>query len=249
VVTTLDAKQSKPSSSSPLEALGVTSPSGALYEVALTHRSFAFENELEEHNERLEFLGDAVLQVVVTDLIFNRYPDLAEGEMARLRASVVNTNALAGIAAELGIGEIMRLGKGEESSGGRLKLSLLANAFEAVIGALYLDLGIEHAARYLTPLFEERLESSIRARSRYDAKTALQEVAVRTAGSLPSYRVAASGPDHDKQFVAHVYIEDEQFGSGSGKSKKEAEHKAATEALMKLQNQRDESGSDDARAS
>jgi ribonuclease-3 len=249
VVTTLDARQSKLSSSSPLEALGVTSPPGALYDVALTHRSFAFENALEEHNERLEFLGDAVLQVVVTDLIFNRYPGLAEGEMARLRASVVNTNALASIAAELGIGEIMRLGKGEESSGGRQKFSLLANAFEAVIGALYLDKGIEHVARHLTPLFGKRLESSIQARARYDAKTALQEVAVRQTGSLPSYRVAASGPDHDKRFVAHVYIEDRQFGSGSGTSKKEAEQKAATEALMTLQDRRTESGSDDARAS
>jgi ribonuclease III len=249
VVTTLDARPSKPSSSSPLEALGVTSPPGALYEVALTHRSFAFENELGEHNERLEFLGDAVLQVVVTDLIFNRYPDLAEGELARLRASVVNTNALASIAAELGIGEIMHLGRGEESSGGRRKLSLLANAFEAVVGALYLDKGIEQVTRHLTPLFEKPLESSIQARARYDAKTALQEVAVRQTGALPSYRVAASGPDHDKRFVAHVYIEDRQFGSGSGKSKKEAEQKAATEALMTLQDLKDESGSDDARAS
>jgi ribonuclease-3 len=249
VVTTLDATQSTPSSSSALEALGVTSPPGALYEVALTHRSFAFENELEEHNERLEFLGDAVLQVVVTDLIFNRYPDLAEGEMARLRASVVNTSALAAIAGELGVGDQMRLGKGEESSGGRLKLSLLANVFEALIGALYLDRGIAHVTQYLTPLFERRLERSISARSRYDAKTALQEVAVRQTGTLPTYRVASSGPDHDKRFVADVFIDTEQLGSGAGKSKKEAEQKAATEALTTLQERIDESGSDDARAS
>ena len=226
----------------------LTPESGPLYALAFTHRSYAFESESGEHNERLEFLGDAILGAVVTDLIYNRYPDLTEGEMARLRASVVNTNALADLAAELDLGERMLLGKGEEASGGRQKASLLANAFEAVVGAVFLDRGMDGASRLLTPLFEQRVEESMRARSRYDAKTALQEISVRESGSLPSYRVASSGPDHDKRFVAHVYMGEELFGSGTGRSKKEAEQKAATEALDRLAG-RDQGGAGDARAS
>ena len=229
-------------------AFDLTPDSGPLYALAFTHRSYAFEKESGEHNERLEFLGDAILGAVVTDLIYNRYPDLSEGEMARLRASVVNTNALADLAASLGLGERMLLGKGEEASGGREKASLLANAFEAVVGAVFLDRGMDGAAELLTPLFSERVAESMRARSRYDAKTALQEIAVRDTGDLPSYRVASSGPDHDKRFEAHVYMGDELFGSGAGRSKKEAEQKAATEALDRLSLQ-DQGGAGDARAS
>ena len=214
--------------------LGVTAESGPLYALAFTHRSHAFENGADEHNERLEFLGDAILGAVVTDLIYTRFPELAEGEMARLRASVVNTHALADIAASLGLGDSMLLGKGEEGSGGRAKHSLLANAFEAVIGALYLDKGIEEVTRRLAPIFTERVQASLDAESRYDAKTALQEVAVARAGELPVYRLAASGPDHDKRFVAHVYVDEKLCGTGSGRSKKEAEQKAATEALQLL---------------
>lgn len=229
-------------------ALDVTAETGPLYALALTHRSYAFENDTNEHNERLEFLGDAILGAVVTDLIYNRYPDLTEGEMARLRASVVNTHALAEVASELGLGQRMRLGKGEETSGGRGKASLLANSFEAVVGAIFLDQGLEAVAAELTPLFIERLEDSIQARNRYDAKTALQEIAVRDSGELPSYRVASSGPDHDKRFVAHVYVKDELFGTGAGRSKKEAEQRAATEALERLAHETD-GGRGDARAS
>jgi ribonuclease-3 len=229
-------------------AFDVTPESGPLYALAFTHRSYAFENESGEHNERLEFLGDAILGACVTDLIYNRYPDLNEGEMARLRASVVNTNALAELAARLGLGDLMLLGKGEEASGGREKASLLANAFEAVVGAIFLDQGMDGAARMLTPLFEERVEESIQARSRYDAKTALQEISVRDTGELPSYRVASSGPDHDKRFVAHVFMNEELYGTGAGRSKKEAEQKAATEALDRL-SVRDQGGAGDARAS
>ncbi|HWL65341.1 MAG TPA: ribonuclease III [Actinomycetota bacterium] len=219
---------------------------GPLYELALTHRSHAFENDSDEHNERLEFLGDAILGAVVTDVIFNRYPDLSEGEMARLRASVVNTHALAEIAADLGLDERMRLGKGEEASGGRLKASLLANVFEAVVGAIYLDKGLAEVARRLTPIFDPPIEASMMSSSRYDAKTALQEVAVRRTGELPDYRVASSGPDHDKRFVAHVFVDGEEFGSGSGRSKKEAEQHAATQALERFG---EAEGRGDARAS
>lgn len=249
MASTPDARLSKLISSvQELGALGLTAGSGSLYELALTHRSYAFENGSTEHNERLEFLGDAILGAVVTALLYNRYPDLTEGEMARLRASVVNTHALASVAQELELGAQMRLGKGEESSGGRAKASLLANSFEAVVGAVYLDSGIDEVERQLTPLFEGRLEASVNARARYDAKTALQEVSVRERGELPSYRIASSGPDHAKNFTAHVYVKDELFGSGAGRSKKEAEQKAATEALVHFAEASSE-GSDDASAS
>lgn len=207
---------------------------GELYRLALTHRSYAYEQpEPVAHNERLEFLGDAILGAVVTDLIYREHPELSEGEMARLRASVVNTHALAALAAELGLGEHLLLGRGEESSGGRLKPSLLADALEAVIGAVYLERGIDALRSALEPLFRARLQASATG-ERYDAKTALQEVAVRTSGDVPAYRVASSGPDHDKRFTAHVYVDDQLFGVGDGRSKKEAEQNAARAALDRL---------------
>jgi ribonuclease III len=217
-----------------LAALGVPENAGSIYETALTHRSFAFESsDGDGHNERLEFLGDAILGAVVTALIYESYPDLSEGEMARLRASVVNTEALADEARSLGLGEHIRVGKGEEASGGRDKSSLLANAFEAVVGAVFVDQGMAAIERYLRPLFEVRLKDSVES-GRYDSKTALQEVAVRETGELPTYRIASSGPDHDKRFEASVYLSGELYGSGSGRSKKEAEQNAAREALDRL---------------
>jgi ribonuclease-3 len=254
VVTTPDAPQSKRSrATSALGSLGVPTEGGPIYELALTHRSFAFEQpEVTANNERLEFLGDAILEAVVTDLIYRENPDLAEGEMARLRASVVNTHALAHVASELGLGDHIRLGKGEEASGGREKPSLLANTFEAVVGAVYLDRGIEVVREALTPIFQERIRNSLDRGDRYDAKTALQEVAVREAGSQPRYRVASSGPDHDKRFTADVYVEETLMGSGTGRSKKEAEYNAAREALERMEEQfpaSSEGGGADARAS
>lgn len=232
-----------------LAQLGVPEDGGPLYELALTHRSYAFESGTANvHNERLEFLGDAILDAVVTTLIFERYPDLAEGDMARLRASVVNTDALAGLGRELGLGEHIRLGKGEENSGGSDKASLLANVFEALVGAVYLDRGIDVLTEALVPLFEPRLEESVSG-ARFDSKTALQEISVRDTGDLPSYRVASSGPDHDKRFVAHVYIGGELYGNGSGRSKKEAEQNAAREALEQLDGSLKGGQTGDARAS
>ena len=230
--------------------LGVPEEIGGIYELALTHRSYAFENgESAHHNERLEFLGDAILDAVVTTLIYERYPELSEGEMARMRASVVNTDALAELGRELGLGEHFRLGKGEESSGGRDKASLLANVFEALVGAVYLDRGLPVITDALVPLFEPRLAASD-AGARYDSKTALQEIAVKTTGALPSYRVASSGPDHDKRFVAHVYVGQDLKGTGSGRSKKEAEQQAAREALEDFEDPLEtQEGEGDARAS
>lgn len=208
---------------------------GSLYELALTHRSYAFEHpEPLPHNERLEFLGDAVLDLIVTDLIFRAHPGFPEGDMAKLRASVVNTHALADLARTLGLGEHIRLGRGEEISGGRNKDSLLADTLEAVFGAVYLDRGLAALRATLEPVFGGLVAEAVRSGGGYDPKTALQEVAVRDRGGRPSYRVASSGPDHDKRFIAHVYVADELFGVGSGRSKKEAEQNAAREALGRL---------------
>jgi ribonuclease-3 len=209
---------------------------GPIYDLALTHRSFAFEQEVSgNHNERLEFLGDAILGAVVTDLIYRNYPGLAEGEMARLRASVVNTAALAELARSLGLGEHILLGKGEDGLGGRDKSRMLANTLEAVIGAVYLDRGLPALSAAIAPLFESRLASVVETGARFDSKTALQERVVREHGALPSYRVAADGPDHDRRFTAYVYVDAELYGAGMGRSKKEAEQHAAREALERLE--------------
>ena len=182
--------------------------------------------------------------IVVTDLIYALSPELAEGEMARLRASVVNTGALAEIAREHSIGDNLRLGRGEEASGGRDKDSLLADTFEAVVAAVYLDRGLDVVRAALDPIFVPLIDRSVAAAVRYDAKTALQELAVRGTAELPMYRVSASGPDHDRRYSAHVYVGDELWGAGSGRSKKEAEQNAAREALGKISKE-----GDDARAS
>jgi ribonuclease III len=251
VATTPDYRPSRLSRDiAGLAVLGVPEGLGPLYELALTHRSYAFEqSDPIPHNERLEFLGDAILGSVVTDLIYTRYPELAEGEMARLRAAVVNTHALAEQARAVRLGEHIRLGRGEEGSGGREKDSLLANTFEAVVGAVYLDRGIEAVTNALVPLFERKISDEVEAGQRYDAKTALQEVAVRDIGELPTYRISSSGPDHDKRFSAHVFVGGDLCGVGSGHSKKEAEQNAAREALDSLGARRAGNREHDARAS
>jgi len=240
--TTPAGRQSRLSSRvlASLEALGVPTERGPVYDLALTHRSFAFEQpEVIDHNERLEFLGDAILGAVVTDLIYGKFPDLAEGDLARLRASVVNTSALAEIARSVGLGEHLKLGKGEEASGGRDKASLLADSFEAVVGAVYLDRGVDAVAEVLRPLFDRVLDEVVAGGMTFDAKTALQEAAVKAHGEVPVYRVASSGPDHEKRFTAHVFIAGDSFGSGSGRSKKEAEQHAAREALDRIEEAND----------
>ena len=235
--TTPVAGLSKPTDlASLLTSLGLPAPEGSIYELALTHRSFAFENENPlPHNERLEFLGDAVLGFIVTDMIYRNRPELPEGELTKLRKSVVEGKALAQIARDLGLGAHLRLGKGEEASGGRDKTSLLENTFEALIGAVYIDKGMAVLTEILEPMFSSLLDDSVSSGSGEDAKTALQEYAVRERGTRPSYRVASSGPDHDKRFDADVYINEELYGVGSGTSKKAAEQVAAREALERLE--------------
>jgi ribonuclease-3 len=249
VATTRGVRLSKPNSpSSILAALGLPARPGSIYELAVTHRSFAFERPTPiPHNERLEFLGDAILGALVTDLIYRSFPDLTEGQMARLRASVVSTQALAELAREIGLGSHLRLGRGEGASGGQDKSSLLADTFEALVGATYLDRGMDHLAEVLVPVFADRLLRVASAGGGYDAKTALQEVVVRLGGERPAYRLVSTGPDHAKIFTASVYINEELHGTGSGRSKKEAEQNAAAKALVRLGPGRP--GERDARAS
>jgi ribonuclease-3 len=187
-----------------------------------------------EPNERLEFLGDAVLGLVVTDHVYRTYPHLPEGELAKVRASVVSAAALAEVASELGLGEALALGKGEDASGGREKPSILADATEAVIGAVYLDAGWEAVQPFVLDLLGDRISDAAAGPGGQDYKTRLQELSARTYESVPYYEVVDEGPDHAKRFFAAVRVGDRRFAGGEGRSKKQAEQsvaKLAWEAL------------------
>ena len=215
-------------------ALGVEFVDPELREAALTHRSFAFEQGLAVTNERLEFLGDSVLGLVVTDMAYRMFPDLPEGQLAKLRAAVVNMTALADVARSLQLGAVILLGKGEEQSGGRGKASILADGLEAVFGAVYLDRGLGVARELIERLFRPRLEAYVRGEGERDYKTILQELASQELRAMPEYRIADRGPDHEKEFTATVFLAGEQMGSGTGRSKKEAEQQAAREAFTRI---------------
>jgi ribonuclease-3 len=215
-------------------SLGVEFHDARLREVALTHRSFAFEHGLLITNERLEFLGDSVLGLVVTDLAYRRYPELPEGSLAKLRAAVVNMTSLADVARGLDVGEVVLLGKGEELSGGRGKSSILADALEAIFGAVYLDRGLDVARELIERLFEPRMEAYVRGEGDRDFKTLLQELSSQELRAMPEYRIEEQGPDHEKVFTAAVYLAGEHMGRGSGRSKKEAEQQAAREAYTQI---------------
>src|SRR5690242_17930134 len=194
------------------------------------HRSFAYENGGLPTNERLEFLGDSVPGLIVTDTLFRRHPELPEGNLAKLRAAVVNSRALAGVARGVRLGSYIRLGKGEESTGGRDKSSILADTLEAVIGAVYLDGGMEAADPLVHRLFDPVIARSARLGAGLDWKTSLQELTAAEALGVPDYYVEESGPDHQKSFRATVRIGGRPYGSGQGRSKKEAEQQAAEAA-------------------
>lgn len=215
-------------------ALGVRLGDPVLRQMALTHRSYAFERGETVTNERLEFLGDAVLGVVVTDMAYRTYPDMPEGSLAKLRAAIVNMTALAEVARTLGLGDHVLLGKGEEQSGGRDKASILADGLEAVLGAVYLDLGSDAARGLIERLFRPRMEAYARGEGARDYKTILQELASQSLRSLPEYRLRDEGPDHEKEFTATVYLAGRPYGAGRGRSKKEAEQEAAREAFSRL---------------
>lgn len=208
----------------------------SLLETAMHHRSWNAENDGGESNERLEFLGDAVLGWVVADIVYTEYSDLPEGKLTDLRKSVVNALALAEVAAELGIGEYLMLGKGEDAAGGREKISILSDALEAVIGAIYIDAGPQVAHRMVSELMDTRIVDAVGGLDRLDAKTRLQELASRLEAQV-QYKVEDEGPDHDKMFFATVFVGDRELGYGQGKSKKAAEQIAAEIACDVLNNE------------
>jgi ribonuclease-3 len=236
---------------SPVDALLRVLDAGlspVLLERALTHRSFAYEHGGLPTNERLEFLGDAVLGLVVTDALFRQYPDLPEGHLAKLRAAVVNMRALADVARGLHLGDYVRLGRGEEGTGGRDKASILADTLEAVIGAVYIERGLEAADVLVHRLFDPVIARSARLGAGLDWKTSLQELTAASVLGVPEYHVDESGPDHQKSFQALVRVGGRVYGSGTGRSKKEAEQHAAEAAWSAISNgeagvQADDAGS------
>jgi ribonuclease-3 len=201
---------------------------------ALSHRSWCAETTGAQSNERLEFLGDAVLGLVVTDHLFRTYPALPEGELAKVRASVVNASVLAELATELDVGDAMLLGKGESQSGGREKPSILADAMEALIGAVYLDRGWAAASTLVMRLLLDRMTEASAGPGGQDYKTRLQELCARQLDELPHYRVVDEGPDHAKVFDAEVLVRGDVRGQGRGRSKKQAEQAAARVAWKAL---------------
>jgi len=205
-----------------------------LLELALTHRSWANEQGIPEHYERLEFLGDAVLGLVAAEWLYTSHPELPEGELSKHKAQLVSRDTLARHARDLDLGDVLRMGVGEERSGGRTKSSLLADSMEAIFGAVYLDGGLEVARKAILPMLEEGYHERAR-QAVNDAKTQLQEVVQALGWDLPEYRLADSlGPDHSKTFVVECWLDGKLAGRGEGPSKKTAEQKAAADALEKL---------------
>ena len=198
-----------------------------MLELALTHRSFSYEAGGIPTNERLEFLGDSVLGLVVTDELYKRFPDLDESRLSPLRSGVVNMRALAQIARDLKLGEHLRIGKGEEATNGRDKNSILADSLEALVGAIYLQYDYTKTAEIVLKWMQPSLSSVSTLGAALDGKTALQEIAATLNLSAPEYEITESGPDHDKSFIATAIVGGEKFPSGEGKSKREAEQAAA----------------------
>ena len=218
------------------EQLGVViEPS--LLELAFTHRSFAYESEIKETNERLEFLGDSVLGLIVTEELYKRYPDFDESRLSPLRSGVVNMRALADIARELDLGSYIRLGKGEEVTGGRDKNSLLADALEALIGAIYLQFGFDICTQIVRRLISSTMDAAVARGAGLDGKTALQELVAGLNKGVPEYVVSEEGPDHDKNFTAVAMVAGVAVSEGVGKSKREAEQIAARIAYESLKNE------------
>lgn len=205
-----------------------------LLRLALTHRSVSAEDPSRKDNERLEFLGDAVLQLVVTDLLYHEYPRLAEGQMAKVRAAVVSRPTLAAVARSIGIGDHIELAAGEERTGGREKDSILADAVEAIIGAVYLDASLEASRAVILRHWSGVIAERAKSPGVKDYKTRLQEHLARD-NRMPVYSVQGTGPDHDRTFTARVIVDDTELGVGIGRSKKAAEQAAAQQALRVLE--------------
>ncbi|MDO8481620.1 MAG: ribonuclease III [bacterium] len=217
------------------EKIGCNFKNKRLLEQAFTHRSYLNENKAQgrEHNERLEFLGDAVLELVVTEFLFAKYPDRPEGDLTSYRAALVNTVSIADAAVKLGMNEFLLLSRGEAKDTGRARQIILANAFEAVIGAIYLDQGYESAQKFIALQLFHKTDEVVEKGLWQDAKSRFQEIAQEKNGVTPSYDVISqTGPDHDKSFVVGVYLSEERIATGEGRSKQEAEQDAAQKALV-----------------
>jgi len=212
------------------QILGVPDLDPDILQHALTHRSYAYENGQIPNNERLEFLGDSVLGLVVTDALFTKHPDLAEGQLAKLRAAVVSAKALAVVARTLGVGDHVRLGRGEETTGGRDKASILSDTVEALLGAIYVQFGIERSADVIHRVFDPVIEAAAELGAGLDWKTSLQEIAANNDLGVPHYVLNGTGPDHEKTFTAVVNVGERTFDGGCGRSKKEAEQEVAEKA-------------------
>ena len=216
------------------EELGDPTLDPELLERALTHRSYAYENGGIPTNERLEFLGDSVLGVVVTETLYRAHPEFSEGRLAKLRAAVVIARALGEVARQIGLGEHIKLGRGEESTGGRDKASILSDTVEAVIGAIHLSGGIEASSAVVHRLFDPLMETAASMGAGLDWKTSLQELSANLGLGVPDYVIEDDGPDHMKTFVAKVRVGDRLYGHGTGRSKKEAEQGAAKTAYGEI---------------
>ena len=216
--------------------LGLSFKDIGLFLEAVTHRSYLNEHRgaKQNHNERLEFLGDAVLELAVTRFLFDRYPLKPEGELTAYRAALVNTYSLAAVAEALGMNGVLLLSKGESKDTGRARQIILANAFEAILGAIYLDQGYEAAEQFLAKHLFPKIDEVIAGRTWQDAKSRFQELAQEKRGTTPAYKTLSEvGPDHDKQFTVGVFIGADEMAQGTGKSKQDAEQSAAQNALQK----------------
>jgi len=220
------------------ERIGYRFADPTLLDQAMAHRSWCAEQEGRTSNERLEFLGDAVLGLVVAEYTYRNHPELSDGMMSKVRASVVNTKVLAEVALDLGVDEYLRLGRGEDSPGGRAKDSILADATEAVIGAVYLDGGLAEADRLVLSLLRGRIEAAVGEPGVSDHKSRLQEQSVHLGRGVPRYEVEGFGPDHARRYLATVYVAGQRLGAGEGRSKKDAEQVAAQVACGSLEVER-----------
>jgi ribonuclease III len=218
-------------------SLGIKINDIAFFEMALTHRSAVNEQKkINAHNERLEFLGDAVLELVVTDYLYKNFPKFTEGELTSLRASLVKGETLARITKKINLAKFLKMSKGEDRFGGREKTSLLANTFEAIIGAVYLDSGIENSRNVITKHLVSELEEIIESGEYIDAKSHFQQISQADFKTTPHYKeVSAKGPDHEKIFEIAVFVGKKEYGRGKGASKQAAQQVAAKDALEKME--------------
>lgn len=216
--------------------IGVKFKTTALYEQAFTHRSYLNEHhDIPGHNERLEFLGDAVVELLVTQFLYEKFPDKPEGELTNLRAALVRRNTLSEVGKELHFEDYLRMSKGEARNEGKAKAMIISNAAEAFVGALFLDLGLKAVEKFVDKFLLPRLEDIIAGETHIDAKSKFQEIIQERNGTTPHYKTEeVSGPDHDRNFIVGVYVDDKLIAKGAGKSKREAETNAAAKALERL---------------